>query len=67
MNEKYLRAKMIERGLTTEQMSDVLGINRATLSRKMSGASDFKRAEIQQISMILQLNNNDMCRIFFAD
>lgn len=67
MNENILKAKMVECGITTEQLADLLGINSATLYRKMSGSSDFKRAEIQQISILLQLNSSEMCRIFFTE
>ena len=67
MNENILKAKMVEQGITTEALADMLGINSTTLYRKMSGSSDFKRAEIQQITVLLKLNSNEMFRIFFAE
>lgn len=60
------RAKLCEAGLTPRDLASLLGINEATLYRKMSGSSDFLRSEIQIIQYRLNLTNDDIMDIFFA-
>ncbi len=66
-NKYKLRGKMAERGITNEKMATSLGINPATLYRKTAGESEFTRAEIQQISVLLALTMQDVKDIFFAE
>lgn len=61
------RASVIRAGLTLEKLATDIGINPATLSRKMSGESDFTRAEIHHIRMALNLTPAEADKIFFAD
>lgn len=65
MNERILKARMVERGITSAMLAKLLGINPATLSRKMCGCADFKRAEIQQIRLALSLTDSETSAIFF--
>lgn len=51
---------------TLESVAAYIGINPATLYRKMSGISDFNRKEIQEIKEFLLLNDEESNRIFFA-
>lgn len=67
MDEKKLKARMVERGVTCAMLAKLLGVNPATLSRKMCGRTDFKRAEIQQIRLALSLDDTEISSIFFAD
>ena len=67
MNERKLKARMIESGITSGMMAKLLGINPATLSKKMCGYTDFKRAEIQQMRLALSLSDADTSAIFFDD
>lgn len=60
------RAKVIENGLTMEQVADKMNINTATLYRKMNGESDFTRKEMQLLRNILSLNTKTADEIFFA-
>jgi len=53
-------------GLSLEDISSYLGINPATLYRKMHGDSDFTRTEITIIRDRLHLTNEDITSIFFA-
>lgn len=64
-NRTKFRALVIEKGLTMEIVASKLGINQATLYRKMSGESDFYRGEIQTICAILEITNPN--EIFFAE
>ncbi len=61
---KFL-GKVKERGKTIQEVADFLGINPATLYRKMNGESDFFREEIQKLSEFLMMD--DPMTIFFAE
>lgn len=60
------RAKVVEIGITLEEVSKELKINPATLYRKMSGKSDFSRQEIQDVRRFLKLDDDEVNEIFFA-
>ncbi len=49
------KAEVIRRGMTLDNVADALGINPASLHRKMNGASDFYRGEIEKIIKTLHL------------
>lgn len=66
-NKKKFHGKVIEKGFTLCEIANKIGVNPATLYRKMSGESDFSRREIQDISMALSLDDGDIMSIFFAD
>lgn len=53
--------------MTLTGLSAAIGINPATLNRKMSGESDFTREEIQKIRNILYLTDEELNGIFFAE
>ena len=61
------KAEVVRRNLTLENVASAIGIDVATLHRKMNGASDFYRSEIEKIIKYLNLSNEDVLRIFFAD
>lgn len=63
-NKAKFKAKVIEKGLTMECIAHELGINQATLYRKMNGSSDFFRTEIQTLCVLLDITNP--IEIFFA-
>lgn len=65
-DKNKFRAKIIESGLTTEKLANVLGINAATLYRKINGNSDFSRSEIQILRQVLNMSPQAMDEIFFA-
>lgn len=61
---KFL-GKVKENGKTVQDVADFLGINPATLYRKMNGDSDFYRDEIQKLCGFLHIE--DPMKIFFAE
>lgn len=61
------KAEVVRRNLTLENVATAIGIDAATLHRKMNGVSDFYRSEIEKIIKYLNLSNEDVLRIFFAD
>lgn len=53
-------------GITMEALATILGIDPATLSRKINEKSDFTRIEMQIIKEHFGLSSEDMDLIFFA-
>lgn len=56
---------LLREEVSLQQISKLLGINLATLYRKMRGDSDFYRDEIQQICDFLHLELKEKEEIFF--
>lgn len=67
MNLLLLKSKMVEKGITDQELSSLLGINQATLFRKKNGVSDFYRNEIKVIKEVLGLTDKDIYLIFFEN
>lgn len=63
-NRDLFRAKCIEHGIRTQDAAQIMGINPATLSRKMGGQSDFTRNEIQLFRAALHLTPQETDAIF---
>ena len=61
------KAEVVRRDKTLEGVARAIGIDIATLYRKMTGASDFNRSEIEEVIKFLNLTNEEILRIFFAD
>lgn len=61
------KAKLAELNKSVSEIASIIGVNQATLHRKMNGTSDFTRNEIQLIRHALSLTNNEVCSIFFAE
>lgn len=62
---RKFKAQVILAGLTMKQVAAELGIDEATLYRKMNGTSDFYRRELQQLCNLLRID--DPASIFFAE
>lgn len=65
-NRDLFRAKCVEHGMNTYDAARIMGINPATLSRKMGGKSDFTRNEIQLFRAALHLTPQETDAIFFS-
>lgn len=65
-NKDRFQAKYIEHGLNAADVAKIMGINPATLSRKMNGESDFTRNEIQLFRSELGLSAREIDYIFFC-
>lgn len=65
MNKALLEYEMKRNGITALQLSELLGIDRSTFSKKCNGRSEFKQSEIRNI--IRLLNITDPSPIFFAE
>lgn len=65
-NERRFRERLFREGYTKEKLAGVLGINQATLYRKINGKSEFTRIEMQLVQNALHLSREELCSIFFA-
>ncbi len=65
-NERLFRATVVLNGMTLGMLASQIGINDATLQRKMKNNGSFNRDEIAKIAEILHLSDKDIIDIFFA-
>lgn len=68
MNYNYskLLGRIRERGITQEQLATAIGKNKGTLSAKLNGHVPFTSKEIDDISRVLDISNNEIGEYFFA-
>ena len=67
VNLKKLKLKLKEKGLSVEDVSKTMGINRATLYRKIKNDGEtFTVRDIDNLSRILGLQVDEINEIFFA-
>lgn len=68
MNTKKLMAKIIEKGMSVEKLSFIMGINKTTFYKKLDKDchTDFYRREMVAIQKELGLTNDELFAIFFA-
>ncbi len=66
-NKNKFKSKVIEKGFSIAKIAELLGINQATLHRKVKGQSEFTRSEIQMLRLALNLDTKTIEDIFFAD
>ncbi|SEN94510.1 Mga helix-turn-helix domain-containing protein [Peptostreptococcus russellii] len=64
-DKNLLMYYMAKKNLNNNGLARVLGISVSSLYRKKSGISDFTRNEIQSIKKELDLNGEEVMRIFF--
>ena len=65
MNIRELKAQMILKDKTVDQLCAALGISRTSWFRKISGASEFTQGEIIGLRFELELDDEQTGRIFF--
>ena len=56
-NKNKFKAKVVESGMTLSDVAKALGIDDATLYRKMNVESDFYRKEIEALRKLLNIEN----------
>lgn len=67
VNINKLKGKIVENGLSIGKIADSIGINTATLYRKLAkNGGDLKAQEIDQMIQLLKLDPNEVISIFFA-
>ena len=65
MNKQLLKEELSRKHMTLRDFAQYLGINAATLYRKMNKTSDFTLPEIQKVRVLLGTNTTVL--IFFAE
>lgn len=67
MNVLMLKGKVIEKGYTLEKLAERLGIDRSTMSRKLSNSGeDFTIKQADDIVSCLELTPTEATAIFFS-
>ncbi|MBQ9416748.1 MAG: helix-turn-helix transcriptional regulator [Clostridia bacterium] len=66
MNGNMLRGLIIAAGYTLQEFAQAMGINNTSLSHKINSKRDFTLKEVQKISRILRLTDDQIYTIFFA-
>ncbi len=62
-----LRARMVEAGVSVQELAEKIGMDKSTLYRRISGnGEDFTIREIDDIKVALQLDPSEAVQIFFA-
>lgn len=64
MNVNLLKAKMVEKGINAEKLAELIGIDRATLYRKLANLDKFTIGEARRIKTALGLSAEEACLIF---
>ena len=62
-----LKARMIEKGITQQQLAELMGITYQSISLKMNRKKEFKHTEIYVIVKVLDLTPFDIYDIFFSE
>lgn len=65
MNAKALKAQMILKDKTVDQLCTALGISRSAWFRKVCGVSEFTQGEITGLRFELELDDHQTADIFF--
>jgi len=66
MNGKALKAQMILKGKTVDDLCTALGISRSSWFRKVCGTNEFTQGEISGLRFELDLDDHQTAEIFFA-
>lgn len=65
-NTAKLKSKIVENGMTQLIVAQKIGITPTTLNYKINNKIEFRAGEIQKLSMILNLNAEELSGIFFT-
>lgn len=65
MNVRALKAQMILKDKTVDDLCAALGISRSAWFRKVGGASEFTQGEITGLRFELELDDHKTAEIFF--
>lgn len=67
MDVKELKAQMIRKDKTVDQLCAAIGISRTSWFRKVGGDSQFTQEELRGLRNELGLNDEQTIEIFFSD
>lgn len=66
MNINKLKGKIVERGMNIETLAERIGINRASLYRKLNDSEKITIGEASKMKEALEMNNEEAYEIFLA-
>lgn len=66
MNGRVLKAQMVLKEKTVDDLCTALGISRSAWFRKVNGESQFTQGEIAGLRFELDLDDHQTAEIFFA-
>lgn len=66
VNINMLRGKIVERGTNVSDVAEKMGIDKATLYRRIADGDAFTIGEAQKITDILSLSHDEAVAIFFS-
>lgn len=66
MNINKLKGKIVERGMTVEALASTIGINRASLYRKLNNCEKITIGEAVKMKDALEMNNDEAYEIFLS-
>jgi plasmid maintenance system antidote protein VapI len=61
-----LKGKIVERGMNIESLAKLIGVDRATLYRKLNDAEKITIGEAAKIKDVLEISESDAYDIFLA-
>ena len=67
MNCKELKIEMIRHGFTVGEMAKIIGVGRKAYYMKSCGKTEFKLSEILALKKALELSDERVAEIFFAE
>jgi plasmid maintenance system antidote protein VapI len=66
MNINKLKGKIVERGMNVEALAECIGINRASLYRKLNDAEKITIGEAAKMKDALEMSDDEAYEIFLA-
>lgn len=61
-----IKAKIVERGESISTIASAIGLNRATLYRKLRDPDRFSVSEVKKLAKVLRLSAEEAEKIFFS-
>lgn len=65
MRINLLKAKLVEHGMTQEDVAKSMKISLSAFNSKVNGATEFSLGELQKLKVLLDLSADDIDTIFF--
>lgn len=64
LNMQKIKGKMKEKSITTQEMSDYIGITIQSFSGKINGRTDFRHSELTKLFTKLELSKEEISYFF---
>ena len=65
VNVDLLKGKITERGTNVSEIAVKMGVDKATLYRRIADGSSFTIGEVEKIAEVLRLSHDEAISIFF--